>query len=64
MPEDIREIERPFHVICILDKNEGFYSGHFTLEDAQARCNQTNEKAIALNIKTRYIVKENKVEQV
>lgn len=61
MPEDIREIDRPFRVFCILDKNEGFHSGHFTLEDAQARCSQANEKAIALNIKARYIVKENKI---
>lgn len=62
MPEDIREIDRPFHVVCILDKKEGLYSGHFNLEDAQARCNQANEEAIALNIKSRYVVKENKAE--
>ena len=59
MPEDIREIERPFHVVVVLDGRESFHSGHFDKETAQSRCNQANEKAIALNIKSRYIVKEN-----
>lgn len=58
MGED-REIDRPFHIIGVLDGKNGFHSGHDTLENAQARQTQANEQAVKLGIRTRYIIKEN-----
>lgn len=59
MVEDIREVDKPFHVIGILDKIENFHSGHDTPEAAQSRCDEANRQAEKLKIKTRYITKEN-----
>ena len=64
MSEEKKEIERPFHVVGILDSKEGFHSGHDTIESAQSRCKQANEQAVKLGIRTRYEVREIEKESV
>jgi len=54
---ELRDIERPIHVFSVLDKVETFHSGHETKEAAEARMEEVNKEAIALGIRTRYIVK-------
>ena len=56
--EDIKAIERPWHVICILEGIEGFHSGHEIKESAEACAAEANKRAIAMGIKSRYSVKE------
>ena len=63
MSEDTKEIDRLFHIIGILDGKENFHSGHATLEAATNSLADVNEKAIKLNIRTRYIIRENKKTQ-
>ena len=56
--DELRDIERPIHVFGVCDKVETFHSGHDTKEEAEARKDEANKEAIALGIKTRYVVKE------
>ena len=58
MDENIRGIDLPFHILSVLDNNEGFHSGYETKELASVRLPFLNEQALKLGIKTRYIVKE------
>lgn len=60
MDENVREIDRPFHVFGVLDGTETFHSGHFTKDTADMHMNESNKKAEGLGIKTRYIMKEKK----
>jgi len=56
--EEPKEIDRPFHVVCVLD-GETYHSGHTNKEHAEMRIAQLNEQAVKLGIKARYIVKDN-----
>jgi len=59
MSDDIKEIDRPFHIMGILDgKIGGFHSGHATKELAEIQLIDVNKRTIDLGIKTRYIIKE------
>ena len=52
MPDELKDVDRPFRVITIPDGN--FHSGHMEKEHADIRAEQANKDAIALGILTRY----------
>lgn len=55
---ELREVDRPFQVVSILNNEQNFHSGHLSKESADMTAKKANEDAILLDIKTRYKVIE------
>ena len=58
MGDEIRDVDMPFRVMSVLDKEENFHSGHMTKKAAEVMAEEADKLATTLGIKTRYIVKE------
>ena len=53
----LRSTEKPFQIWGVLDKKEAHHSGYMTREEAEASLAQIKEKADALKLKTKYVIK-------
>jgi hypothetical protein len=55
---DIKDMDRPWQVFCVLDGEESFYSGHIDKGIAEYKVEEANKRAVELGIKARYILKD------